>query len=240
MGSPSKHVVFDVVGTCVSYDVFFESIRKTIGSQLLDQGIKPDLFAFAWLESCEREFAYLSISERYVTFVEVLRSLFYRILGMAGIERPREFVAEEQRDAIVATYSKLGAREGVKETFQLLRDAGFTVWCLSTASPERVQGYFSAIGLDMPAENITSCDTKGIAKPALAVYESVFKTFGKDDVKWFAAAHMWDVSAAHKVGFRGAYCTVYEKESCAEIFGGEMEITTDTLPELARKIIAAS
>jgi len=40
--------------------------------------------------------------------------------------------------------------------------------------------------------------------------------------------------------FRGAYCTIYEKESCAELFGGEMEVMSDTLPEMAKKIIAAS
>jgi len=40
--------------------------------------------------------------------------------------------------------------------------------------------------------------------------------------------------------FRGAYCTVLELEACEELFGGAMEVMEDTLPEMARKIIAAS
>lgn len=39
--------------------------------------------------------------------------------------------------------------------------------------------------------------------------------------------------------FKGAYCTILEKESCADLFG-EMDVMADTLPEMARKIIEAS
>jgi 2-haloacid dehalogenase len=92
----------------------------------------------------------------------------------------------------------------------------------------------------MPIENFLSCDTAGISKPALAAYKPALARFKEEDVKWFAAAHMWDVSAAVKVGFRGAYCTVYEKESCAEIFDVEMEVLEHSLPAMADKIIAAS
>lgn len=59
-----------------------------------------------------------------------------------------------------------------------------------------MQGYFNRGGVDMPAERFVSCDTQGVAKPALAAYRPVYEKFGKDDQKWFAAAHMWDVSAA--------------------------------------------
>lgn len=50
----------------------------------------------------------------------------------------------------------------------------------------------------------------------------------------------WDVSAAKRAGFRGAYCTVWEKEACSELFGGEMEVMADTLEEMADGIIAAT
>jgi 2-haloacid dehalogenase len=92
----------------------------------------------------------------------------------------------------------------------------------------------------MPLENFISCDSAGIAKPALAAYRPALERFGEEDVKWFAAAHMWDVSAAVKVGFRGAYCRVYEREACEEIFDAKMEVLAETLPEMAGGIIAAS
>lgn len=48
---------------------------------------------------------------------------------------------------------------------------------------------------------------------------------------------MWDVSAARLVGFKGAYCSAYEKDDCLEIFGGEMEVMGDTLVEMAQKLV---
>jgi len=39
--------------------------------------------------------------------------------------------------------------------------------------------------------------------------------------------------------FKAAWCSVWEKEQCEDIFG-EMDVTADSLPELAEKIIAKS
>lgn len=188
--TPKKHVVFDVVGTCVGYQAFFDGVEKTIGSQLVAAGLSSQLFAFAWMESAEREFTYLSVSERYVPYLTVMKSLFYRILWMAGVKNPREFATDEQRDIMMKSYSDLTPREGLKETIELFRSSGFTVWCLTTGDITRVRGYFQKAGIDMPMENFLSCDTKGVAKPALAAYEPALSSLGKDDTKWFAAAHM--------------------------------------------------
>jgi len=52
---------------------------------------------------------------------------------------------------------------------------------------------------------------------------------------------MWDVSAAVKVGFKGAYCTVYEQDPCEELFGDDkMDVIADSLVEMAEKIVQAS
>ncbi|KAK5123927.1 hypothetical protein LTR85_002124 [Meristemomyces frigidus] len=235
-----KHIVFDVVGTCVSYEAFFDCIEQTIGARLKDEGIKPQLFAFAWMEAAEREFAYLSISERYTTFMDIFKALFYRMLWMAGIAEPHSFATDDERDAILASYGRLETRPGIGDAMHKLRQAGFTVWCLTTGDTARVRGYFSRSGIDMPEENFVSCDTAGVAKPALPAYRAVLEKFGDDDEKWFAAAHMWDVSAAKKAGFKGAYCTIYEKEPCLEVFGGEMDVIADSLVDLADQVIAAS
>jgi 2-haloacid dehalogenase len=39
-----------------------------------------------------------------------------------------------------------------------------------------------------------------------------------DDDKWFAAAHLWDVSIAMRAGFQGAYYGVLEGKGCWEVF----------------------
>lgn len=238
--SPKKDVVFDVVGTCVSFDAFYNCIDRVIGDKLRAQCITPRFFGFSWMTAAELEFTFLSISERYKPYKEVITALFYRTLHMAGVEDPRSFATEAERDQCVQGYSELELRPGARECFARLREAGFTVWCLTTGDTRRVRGYFERAGVDMPLENFISCDSQGVAKPALAAYRPAMERFAEEDVKWFAAAHMWDVSAAVKVGFRGAYCTVYEKESCAEIFDTQLEVFADSLPEMADKIIAAS
>ncbi|KAH0394934.1 2-haloalkanoic acid dehalogenase, partial [Aureobasidium melanogenum] len=235
----SKHVVFDVVGTLVSYDAFFANIEKVLGPRLLANNITPKIFGFAWLESSEREFTYLSISSRYKPYKQVFSSMFYRMLWMSGIAEPRSFATDAERDEMVASYSTLVLRPGVQETFDLLRQAGFEVWALSTGDEERVLGYFKKAGVEFPKSNFRSCDAKGVAKPALDAYRPLFESFG-DDEKWFAAAHYWDVSAAKIVGFKGAYCSIFEKEDCKELFDVDMDVMADTLSEMAKKIIEAS
>ncbi|KAH0349669.1 2-haloalkanoic acid dehalogenase, partial [Aureobasidium melanogenum] len=234
-----KHVVFDVVGTLVSYDAFFANIEKVLGPRLLANNITPKIFGFAWLESSEREFTYLSISSRYKPYKQVFSSMFYRMLWMSGIAEPRSFATDAERDEMVASYSTLVLRPGVQETFDLLRKAGFEVWALSTGDEERVLGYFKKAGVEFPKSNFRSCDAKGVAKPALDAYRPLFESFG-DDEKWFAAAHYWDVSAAKIVGFKGAYCSIFEKEDCKELFDVDMDVMADTLPEMAKKIIEVS
>jgi len=171
-----------------------------------------------------------------------MTSLFYRMLHMSGILDPRSFATDAQRDAMVATYAKLRLRPGIADAINALRNAGFTIWCFTTADMARVQGYFKQGGVDMPAESFTSCDTAGLAKPALAAYRPVYEKLERlGGEKWFAAAHMWDVSAAKLVGFKGAYCSVYEKEACAELFEPvKMDVVADDLVEMAQGIIKAS
>jgi 2-haloacid dehalogenase len=235
-----KHVVFDVVGTCVSFDAFYNCINRVIGDKLLAKNITAHSFGFAWMTAAELEFTFLSISERYRPYKDIITALFYRSLYMCGIESPRTFATDAERDQCVQGYSELELRPGTSDCFAKLRAAGFTVWCLTTGDTKRVRGYFERAGVDMPLENFISCDTQGLAKPALAAYRPALAKFAEEDIKWFAAAHMWDVSAAVKVGFRGAYCTIYEQESCEEIFDTKMEVMADTLPDMAERIVAAS
>lgn len=137
----SKTVVFDVVGTCVGYTAYFKAIEDRLGPKLVAKGIKPQLLGFAWIEAAEREYTYLSISGRYVTFQEVFKALFYRMLWMAGIEEPRKFATDEDNEYIMEQYTKLQVRPGLKECFEKLRAAGFTVQALTAGDRKRVLGW---------------------------------------------------------------------------------------------------
>ncbi|PYH92286.1 putative 2-haloalkanoic acid dehalogenase [Aspergillus ellipticus CBS 707.79] len=251
--SSQKHIVFDVVGTCVSFDAFFAAIDATIGPRLRAHTITPKFFGFAWMQVAELESTQLLMSGRYTPYADVFRAVFYRVLFMAGISDPRAFATDDERDRCHAGYSRLGLRPGCSAMMDKLRENGFTVWCLTTGDPGRVGGYFTRAGINMPTENLVSCFTfmahdsnagagesasLGVTKPSMGAYKPMLDRFASEDQKWFAAAHMWDVSAAVKAGFRGAYCSVLEKEPCVEIFNTKMDVTADTFEEMTDKIIA--
>lgn len=198
--SPSKkHVVFDVVGTCMSFDAIVDAIETRLGDKLRARHVTPHFFVFAWFEAAEREYTYLSISKRYRSFNDALTGLFFRILWMAGVEEPRSFATEDDLAFVMNRASRLTARPGIVECFSLLQNAGFTVWAFSMDTVELVDGYFKSNDIDFPRENILSCDTDGVGKPAPEAYQSVLKKFGGEEA-WFAAAHMWDTTAAKSTG----------------------------------------
>ncbi|PVI03038.1 DAO-domain-containing protein [Periconia macrospinosa] len=238
--SNSKNVVFDVVGTLISYDHLFEAIDSRLGERLRESGIQPKLLGACWLETADREYTFLSLSGRYVPFYKIFEGLFYRILMYAGIKEPRKFATPEDVSWLVGEWRKLGLTPGAAGCIQKLRDAGFTVWCFTTGDIERVKGYFEKGGIDMPAENLLTCDSSGVAKPDPNAYKPVLEKLAEvsSSTPWFAAAHMWDVSTARTVGFKGAYSTVLEAEPLHEIYG-DMEVVADSLPGMADGIITA-
>ncbi|KAK7996070.1 hypothetical protein PG991_015537 [Apiospora marii] len=239
MGSSNKHVVFDVVGTLVDYEAFYEAIEARLGPKLRAQHIGPRIFGYAWMEAGEKEYTYLSMSGRYVPYFDVFGAIFYRTLRQAGVAGdPRAFATDDDRAVLLAAYGALRPRPGVAECFRRLRDGGYTVWALTSGGVERVSGYLRNGGVDIPPENFVSCDTIGVGKPAPAVYEHVLKKFPTENLDaWFAAGHMWDASAARRTGFKGAWVSLREKEMCSDIFG-DMDVVADSLPEMADGIVA--
>lgn len=238
-------VVFDIVGTLVGFESWHRTIDQEIGPKLAPHNITAQMFGYTWMTHAELEYTFLCMSERYTPYSEVMKATFYRTLGMAGIANPREIFDDGEREGCQAGYAALELRPGARECISILREAGFDVRCLTTADLNRVQGYFRNGGVEMPKEKFVSCDQGGVAKPALAAYRPVFEKCkeemgGQEERVWFAAGHMWDVAAARKVGFKGAYCSVYEKENCLEIHGGEMEVMAESLPEMARRIVEAA
>ncbi|KAK6076865.1 putative 2-haloalkanoic acid dehalogenase [Seiridium cupressi] len=238
--SGNKHIVFDVVGTCISYEAFYEALEARIGERLRKQNIGARIFGYAWMEAGEKEYTYLSQSGKYVVYSDVFRSIFYRTLWQAGVKEPRKLCTDEDREFLLASYRTLKPRPGLAQCFSKLREAGFKVWALTSGDVERVSGYLASGGIDFPSENFVSCDSIGVGKPAPACYQHLLDKFPAGDRDaWFAAAHMWDAAAARRTGFKAAWVSVWEQEQCSDIFG-EMDVVADDLLALADGIIASS
>jgi len=240
MAIGSKNVVFDVEGTLVGYDNMFEAIESRLGDAMRAEGVKPTFFGFAWIEVAERECTYLSMSGHFVPYTQIIETIFWRILFKAGIAEPRKLATVEDLKYIMDAYKKLKLRPGAKECIQKLRDAGFEVWAFTMADPDNIKNYFKEGGIEWPAENIACCDANAVCKPDQEAYKPLLKKLSSGGGQpWFAAAHMWDSSAARRTGFKGAYCSVYEIEPLTSLFG-ELDVLAESLPEMADKIIEAS
>lgn len=232
-------IVFDIIGTCIGYEVMIDAITHRIGDKLNKFNCNPELFFNAWGTACERDFAYLSQIGHYHPTRKILKSIFFRTLYQAGIDDPRNVASEEDLEYLCDEWLKLTCRPELPTLWKLLQENGFTIWCLTDGDAERVKGYFKNSNLTMPDENIVSCDSLGIGKPTPEVYTYMLDKLpnkGKD--AWFGAAHMWDCCAAKKAGFRTAWTNVYEKYPCEDIFGTPDIIAGDLL-DLGQKLITA-
>jgi 2-haloacid dehalogenase len=235
-----KHVVWDIVGTVVGYEAIEEAVTERLGPKLLALNIAPTILVHLLEETAEREYTFLSMSGKYVNYFDCIKTLFPRVLAQCGIDEPYSFASKDDLDHILAQYAKLRARPGAAECWAKLRGAGFTMWTFTSGDPGMVKGYLRDNGIECPAENFRSCDDLGVGKPDPECYKPLLEEFrAAGEEAWFAAAHQWDVSAAKRTGFRGAYVTVLEKIACNDLFG-ELDVTADSFGELADGIIRAS
>lgn len=232
-------IVFDIIGTCIGYEVMLEAIEKLLGDRLREYNCNVQLFFNAWGTACEKDFSYLSQIGKYQTTKKILKATFFRTLYQAGIQDPKTFASDEDLEFLTQEWLKLKCRPELPALWKLLRDNGFTIWCLTDGDKERVKGYFKNSNVEMPDENIISCDSLGVGKPTPQVYTYMIQKLpnqGKDS--WFAAAHMWDCCAAKESGFRTAWTNVYEKYPCEDIFGVP-DILAEGLVDMGEKIIAS-
>jgi 2-haloacid dehalogenase len=236
--SRTKHIVFDIVGTLVSHEHFYAGIDQRLGPKLKTYNIAARLLGYAWLETAEREYTYLSLSGSYVPFAKVFESIFFRVLHFAGVAEPRSVASEEDVKYLMQEYKKCEVRPGAKECVDKIKEAGWTVWAFTSGDRERVLGYFEKGNINIDDDHVVTCDEIGVGKPEIQAYEKLRGKIGVGDAAgelWFAAAHGWDVSAAGRAGFKTAYCLVLEKEALDDVFG-KMDIVADTLLELAEKV----
>lgn len=199
----NRNVVFDVVGTLVSYDRIYSAIDTRLGPKLREHGVQPSFLGYTWVEVAEREYTYLSVSGAYTPYATIFEKIFHRMLYQAGIADPATVGTDEDLAYIMQEYANLDLRPGALECVQKLREAGFTVWALTAGDLNRVGAYLRNAGVEMPSENLLSCDTAGVGKPDPGAYRPLLERLKIEggEKPWFAAAHMWDVSAARRTGY---------------------------------------
>lgn len=236
----TKSASFDVLGTCFSFDGAIKTIQSRLGPKLAQHSIDPKTLTFSWFFAAQRDFTYTSMVGSYTPIASILKHTFRRACAVSDL--PLEAVSDEDVEAVMEAVKKLEPREGLKACFDGLRESGWDVYGVTNGGKETSLKYYELAGIELDGEHLLSCDELKIAKPDPRVYENTHRHLtsrglGKegDGERWFVAAHAWDLIAARKAGFRTAFLTFEEHDSCKEVFG-EFDVYADSMGELLEKL----
>ncbi|TLD34694.1 HAD-like protein [Venturia nashicola] len=231
---------FDVIGTCFEFEVPIQAIRDRLGSVLSTSRCDPKTLFFAWFYAAQRDFTYVSLAGSYKPIAQILKNTFKRACLIIDI--PVDAISDEDVNAIMKAFKAMGPREGLKECFDGLRDAGWDIYSVTNGSVETTLTYYHNANIEFDEQHLLSCDDLKVAKPDVRVYERAQEHLterglgGKGDGKrWFVAAHAWDLIAARAAGFQTAFLDFEEHDPVTEIFG-EFDLYAGSMKELLQKL----
>ena len=231
---------FDVIGTCFDFSVPIEAIRSRLGPKLSSANVDPKTLFFSWFYAAQRDFTYVSLAGSYKPIAEVLRLTFKRACCIVDI--PTEAVRDEDVDAIMKAFKAMTPREGLKQCFDGLRDAGWDVYGVTNGGVETSLSYYRNAGIELDEKHLLSCDSLKVAKPDVKVYQNAQSHLTQqglgteeDGKRWFVAAHAWDLISARKAGFKTAFLDFEEHDPVTEVFG-EFDLYAGSMKELLGKM----
>ncbi|KAH7071836.1 HAD-like domain-containing protein [Paraphoma chrysanthemicola] len=240
----TKSASFDVIGTCFEFIAPIEAIQRRLGPKLSTAAVDPKTLFFSWFYAAQRDFTYVSLCESYTPIAEVLKLTFRRACMV--VDLPADAVSDDDIAEVMKGFKSMGPRQGLKNCFDGLRDAGWDVHGVTNGAKEVSLNYYKNASIELDSEHLLSCDDLKVAKPDVRVYENANrhlseKGLGKDGDgdRWFVAAHAWDLIAARKAGFKTAYLDFEEHDPVTEVFG-EFDLYAKSMDELLEKLKKAS
>ena len=240
--SGPKSACFDVLGTCFAFSTAITTISTRLGPKLTPLGIDPKTLFFAWFYAAQRDFTYISLAGSYTPIAQVLKHTLRR--ACQTVDLPADQVTDDDIAAVMKSITELPAREGLKECYDGLREAGWDVYGVTNGGKEASLKYYSLANITLEPDHLLSCDDIRVAKPDVKVYETANEELTSrglgqkgDGERWFVAAHSWDLIAARKAGFKTAYLSFEEHDPVTEVFG-EFDLYADSMEELLGKLKA--
>ncbi|WVQ96592.1 haloacid dehalogenase, type II [Kwoniella sp. CBS 9459] len=250
-------VCFDALGTCFTLADVISAVEEQYGPDLTRAGWGVKGFVNDWFHSCQRDYTYLSlVSPPPPAIASILKtSLPLSLSAALNIPPP----SSSSLEPITSLLSSLPPAPTLRETFASLSESGTAKLIIVTnGAKETTEGYADKAGVKQYVERVLSCDDVGLAKPHKEVYEAANKTCeqlegGQGGQRWFVAAHIWDLAAAKKAGFKTALVlsdpptqTIQDDknnrqlQSLFELYGGRPDLVAPTLLDLAKEIVARS
>lgn len=237
-----KSACFDVLGTCFDFEPAIDAISERLGKKLSAINVDPKTLFFMWFFSAQRDFTYTFLVGSYTPIAQILKHTFKRACQI--VDLPSDQVSDEDVAAVMQQMMKLPPRPGLKACYDGLRDAGWDVYGVTNGDKQTSLKYYELADIKLDADHLLSCDDIKVAKPDVKVYETANKHLtsrglGKegDDVRWFVAAHAWDLIAARKAGFKTAFLHHEEHDPVTEVFG-EFDLYAEDMETLLQKMVA--
>ncbi|OAL02971.1 HAD-like protein [Phaeosphaeriaceae sp. SRC1lsM3a] len=229
---------FDVIGTCFSFSAPISTISRILSPT--HPHIDSTSLFFSWFYAAQRDFTYLSLCSSYVPIATVLSTTFRRACAIVDIDAST--ISDADVADVMAAFKSMGPREGLKDCFDGLRDAGWDVYGVTNGGSAVSLKYFHDANIELDGEHLLSCDAIKIAKPDPKVYAVAqehlsARKVGDEEKRWFVAAHAWDLVAARRAGFKTAYLDFEEHDPVTEIFG-EFDLYAKSMGELLEKLKA--
>lgn len=224
LGRPKrpKMVAFDIIGTVFP----LEPLRSSV----VALGLPPAGLEGWFAAGCRDAFAMAAVGD-FEPFTTVLEAALDGVLTEQSLDP-----SEHERKALLKQLETLDARDGAREAFLLLADAGIPVMALSNGAKSSTKKLLVRANLSDLVQEIVSVDEVKLTKPRTEVYLHAAKRAGIVPAELgLVAAHPWDINGAAAAGLITAYLTADRPYSRA-MRTPEME--ADTLPELARQLAA--
>lgn len=224
LGKPKrpKVVAFDIIGTVFP----LEPLRSSIVALGLPSAGLEGWFA----AGCRDAFAMAAVGD-YEPFTTVLDAALEEVLAEQGLE-----ASSHDRKAVVKQLETLDQRDGAREAFSMLTNAGIRVMALSNGLKSATKELLARGGLTDLVDEIVSVDEVKLAKPRIEVYHHAAENAGVEPGELaLVAAHPWDIHGAAAAGLVTAYLDADRPFSSVM---RTPDFTSGTLPDLARQLAA--
>ncbi|WWC71105.1 haloacid dehalogenase, type II [Kwoniella pini CBS 10737] len=247
-------VCFDALGTCFTLQNIISAVDEKYGEDLAKNGWGSKGFVMDWFHSAQRDYTYLSlISSPSPPIASILKtSLPLSLSSAISIPPP----SESEIEGITSKLSELPAAPTLKEAMTHLVNKGAKIAIITNGAKSTTESYAAKANISDVVKKVISCDDVGLAKPHKEVYESanqVCEEFEGKEVdkreRWFVAAHLWDLVAAKKAGFKtGLVLSEFpdelvdndkQEESLQKwykLYGGRPDVVGKCLLEVAQMI----
>ncbi|KAK6907854.1 haloacid dehalogenase, type II [Kwoniella mangroviensis CBS 10435] len=243
----------DALGTCFTLQDIVKAVEERYGEGLAKKAWGCKGFVMDWFHSAQRDYTYLSlISPPPPPIASILKTSLPLSLS-AALSIPPPKVSE--LEGITSLLSSLPAAPTLKEAFSYLANKEAKLAIITNGAKSTTEEYASKAGIIDYISSVVSCDDVGYAKPHKEVYEAAnslcerLEEGGKGQ-RWFVAAHLWDLAAAKKAGFKtGLVVSDLPPElvdndkqdeglsAWYETYGGRPDIVGKSLLEVAQEII---